>query len=251
MTHESKEGEDYQQAREEVSQVQRTNTNKWAIFGAAALLLISVAIVVVGLMITFTENQVFSDLQNAIRYIVDHFDKTDNMIYLFTGVLVVAYFVVLLASFLYADHLSKKYNIKYNEYKERHKEHNIPRIFTRWILPVISILLVLVSQVVVLSNSGSAQSSSSIVVEGEAEIQTDGIETQGHNLYSLIFVMSTALVLLMIGMELAYTAQERQEGHRWLALVTVSLILDFVSYILLISGFEALVMHLKFRGSFL
>ena len=134
-------------------------------------------------------------------------------IYTSTAVLVVFYGIILVASYAYKVQLEGLYKAAY----EQHNTviHAIPRHFAKWVLPIASILLVLVAQVITIPDSPD----NTVVVS-----------------YEIAFVTARSLILLMIGMELAYFVQERAPGNRWPVLVTVSLILDFVSYFLLVAG---------------
>ena len=144
------------------------------------------------------------------------------LIYLFVFGLTVLYFGVWFASYVYMTRL-KEFHA--TEYQLFHNEmHKIPRFFSTWILPVISILLVVVTQLVVLTSDPV----SSTIQIGDLAFTTF------KDVYSLVYTFSVAAVLIMVGMELSYYAQRHAVEHQWLVLVTVSLILDFVAYIILV-----------------
>ena len=126
--------------------------------------------------------------------------------------LIGAYIGIFIVSFSYRHQLGEKFAAEFGDYNDH--SDPIPKKMSVWILPIISLLIVLVSQVTMLQ-------------EGANRIFSD-----------LSFGVSTAFIMLMIGMELAYHAQEHSAGHGWLRLVTVSLILDFASYFILIVGLK-------------
>ena len=246
-------------------------------------------------------------------YSVDYFsffrlhDETD-VLYLATFGLAILYAIVFGASYLYQQHLKKKHARQFRNYRRR--IDTIPKAFSVWILPVISIVLVFAVQVTNLSlntaeqtPSGQTPSEQALSEQAPSEQapseqalpeqapaeqalseqappeQTPAEQTpadqlamtadddgagapaeaaepagdapgRGGNdstsdakapmnskmLYRLSFTIATALILLMIGMELSYAAQEHQEGHRWIVLIMTSLILDFASYLMLFIG---------------
>ena len=131
-----------------------------------------------------------------------------------TAVLIVFYVVILIVSYSYKGQLEAAHEVAYSQHYAA--TDSIPRNFAKWILPVASILVVLLAQVIAVPEAESATVR-----------------------YELAFATARALILLMIGMELSYFLQEHAPESRWPILVTASLILDFVSYFLLTAGHGA------------
>lgn len=177
-----------------------------------------------------------------------NFNNRSGVLYLSTVVLVILYGIVLLASYIYKIQLQRKHSDQYSQYREQTPQ--IPKLFAVWVLPIASILLVLAAQITVIPKEDSKPNEA--VATSEMTSQTDKkvldlntvlntvSDNQGTDIpYVMAFTFATAAILLMIGMELSYSAQRHQKGHRWLVLVTTSLILDFASYFILIAGFQA------------
>lgn len=134
-------------------------------------------------------------------------------LYLSTVVLVLFYGAIFVASCLYRYQLRKQYKAEHAQY--RIHTDGIPKILATWFLPLASILLVLSTQV--------------------ASIQNMPMDTPDLR-YTLTFNATRSIILLMVGMELSYFVQEHHGAHRWWVLITASLLLDFVSYIIMIVG---------------
>ena len=173
-----------------------------------------------------------------------NFNNRSGVLYLSTVVLVILYGIVLLASYIYKIQLQRKHSDQYSQYREQTPQ--IPKLFAVWVLPIASILLVLAAQITVIPKEEPKFNVA--VATSEKTSQTghkvlDSImvsDNRGTDIpYLIAFTFATAAILLMIGMELSYSAQKHQKGHRWLVLVTTSLILDFASYFILIAGFQS------------
>lgn len=141
-----------------------------------------------------------------------------GLLYLFTLVLVIAYGLVLTGSALYNKRLRSEFPRKYRLHNKRLTR--VPRFFAGWFLPCISIFLILAGEVVF--------------------IQTVPKSESGSVLYDFIITLSRAIILIMVGMELQYTAQEHWTESRWQVLITVSLVLDFVSFFLLTAAYASM-----------
>lgn len=182
----------------------------------------------------------------------DYFDNLgttsrQEVLFLSTFVLVVLYGIVFTLSFIYRLLLRAKYEEAFASYNP--KIHQIPRVFSVWILPIISILLVIAAQIVTLPTDSTpevatAQQSDAVAEQTHAQQDDESDSSNHHKIrYSLSFTISVTLILLMIGMELSYMAQEHRREHKWAVLVLTSLILDFVSYLILIVGLKPPWMH--------
>ena len=192
----------------------------------------------------------------------DYFDNLgttsrQEVLFLSTFVLVVLYGIVFTFSFIYRFLLRAKYDKAFAMYHPR--IHQIPKVFSVWILPIISILLVIAAQIVTLPTDSTPEAETTrkeVVASSQDDMvsaQSDPVPEQtraqqddesdssnDHKIrYSLSFTISVTLILLMIGMELSYMAQEHRREHKWAVLVLTSLILDFVSYLILIVGLKA------------
>ena len=153
------------------------------------------------------------------------------LIYLFVFGLTVLYFGVWFASYIYMMRLKEVHEAAYKRFQN--EMHSVPRFFSTWILPIISILLVVVTQLVLLAFDP---------IPIEIEIGDATFSTY-RDIYSLVYTFSVSAVLIMIGMELSYYAQRHPAEHRWSVLVTVSMILDFVAYIILVLCLNDLIIH--------
>lgn len=184
----------------------------WNIFKLSAIpvviFLLSVSIPEFGYFM-YSIFRSFTSLIGSIILVLD-FRAKMTFVYLTTLVLILAYFAILFLSISYKKEIRNHSGEKFETYESQ--VNDIPKKISVWVLPVISLLIVLVSQVSML------------------------LDTSKWNFSHLSFAISTSFILLMIGMELAYHAQEHSEEHGWLKLVTVSLILDFASYFIIIVG---------------
>lgn len=144
------------------------------------------------------------------------FKTRTEALYLSTVVLVLFYAAIIIASYWYSLVLRQQHETEYVQYRER--IDRIPKLLGTWFLPLASILLVLGTQV--------------------ASIPSQDNVALGQIHYFLAFNAARLAILLMIGMELSYTAQEHYGNHRWPVLITASLVLDFVSYTLMIIGLK-------------
>ena len=185
------------------------------------------------------------------------FTNRQEILYLSAVVLIVLYGILFVFSAIYTMSLRRKFKNKYE--LNRKRIQGVPKIFSVWVLPIISILLVMVAQVSTIPRPDSkrsvdqgveieAPSDSQANVQAGASgnvdapsVQTDARRASDDNdiSYRLAFALAVSLMLLMIGMELSYLSQEHQPEHRWSVLVLASLILDFASYFILIVGFSA------------
>lgn len=135
--------------------------------------------------------------------------------------LFVLYALVLSVSVIYKYQVKHKYREVYDADNKVSKE-NLRRMtgnFATLFLPFVSILLVLSAQIIVLPTDVTQESNSNLP-------------------YILSFYFSSSVILLMIGMEVSYSVQEHSEGHHWPVLVMASLILDFISYFVIVVGHE-------------
>ena len=130
-----------------------------------------------------------------------------------TSILILAYAAMFLVSWSYQGVLRRQNAEAFRAYTSF--LDRIPKRLSTYVFPLASIVLVMAVQVVSLQ---------------EGAIR--GTELG----YSLAHNFTRVILLVMIGMELAYSAQEHYGDHRWWVLVTVSLLLDFVSYIILIAA---------------
>lgn len=152
--------------------------------------------------------------QNDTSWEFLSFQSKRNTVHNGAVLLTIGYCIILFCSYLYRSNLAEEiYKNEYENYDKiiKEKGQSIPKFLSVYILPIISIVLVLVTHATMSEHDGQDMT------------------------YFLSHTFATSIVLLMIGIELAYAAQEHQREHRWIVLVTVSLVLDFVSYVLLIS----------------
>lgn len=174
-----------------------------------------------------------------------NFNSKRGVLHLSAVFLLIFYGVVFCASIIYRGRLRKIHSDQYSRYKKQ-QESLIPKLFSSGFLPIASILLVLAVQITVIPNNETVSSKDS---SNEKTASNESANTSNSNTgsdsrdihipYIIAFTFATSAILLMIGMELSYSAQKHQKGHRWSVLVTTSLILDFVSYLILIVGFQA------------
>ena len=190
-----------------------------------------------------------------------------GILYVFSFFLSLLYVAIFVASAIYTRQLRRQYKDEFERHRQRAERHRTPKFFAVWILPIISIVLVVAAQITTVESplfepagpAGVAQplppTDSQAEPEGAENPAMAGAPSEltlaaaarsstppDHHLYyipyMLAFTFATAAVLLMIGMELSYSAQEHQGDHRWLVLVTASLILDFIAYFVLIVGLQ-------------
>lgn len=150
--------------------------------------------------------------------------STPGVLLVFTLFLSLLYASILYASIVYRWQLIALHRVGFGRYLEKEMDHKTPKLFSVWVLPIISILLVLAAQIIAFHVQGGGTASS-------------GDSSPDNNIpYMLAFTFATSVVLLMIGMELSYMAQDHSNNNRWIVLVTASLILDFISYFVLVVG---------------
>ena len=166
--------------------------------------------------------------------------ERSGILYLSTVVLVILYITVFVASYIYRMQLMQKYEEEYTNHRKRTQQ--IPKLFSVWILPIISILLVLAAQIATVPEKPVQSDvivSEQLLSSAPSTESSQSSTTEVHIPYLLAFTVATSLILLMIGMELSYCAQEHPSEHRWFVLIIASMILDFVSYFILMVGLEA------------
>ena len=220
--------------------------------------------IVVGLVIVGAVGYVFYQSDGSTNL---SFYSKPGIIYVFSFFLSLLYVAIFVASAIYTKQLRKQYKDAFERHRQRAERHRTPKLFAVWILPIISIVLVVAAQINtvesppfeptgpastaqtlspadVQTGPGSpeeptaADAASASTAEASDRSSTPPDYVLYYIPYMLAFTFSTAAVLLMIGMELSYSAQEHQGDHRWLVLVTASLILDFISYFVLIVGLQ-------------
>ena len=147
-----------------------------------------------------------------------------GVVYLSTISLFILYALVLSVSVIHKYQVRHKFRENYDEHNKFSKEilRRMTDIFATLFLPFVSILLVLSTQIIKLPTDGT-----SVVPEIYENLP-----------YMLSFYFSSSVILLMIGMEVSYSVQEHSEGHQWPVLVMASLILDFISYFIIVVGYE-------------
>ena len=185
------------------------------------------------------------------------FSSRQEILYLSAVVLIMLYGILFVFSAIYTMSLRGKFKTEYELHRKRIQ--GIPKTFSVWVLPIISILLVMVAQVSTIPPSDNKHSvDQSVEIEAPSNNQANDQVGRSGNVdassaqrdvspasddndisYRLAFALAVSLMLLMIGMELSYLSQEHQPEHRWSVLVLASLILDFASYFILIAGFSA------------
>lgn len=236
------------------------NGNESRLITYVDLILSMKNLVICGVIVVFFA--VALTLYALINAGVLHITDRPRALFAFTSVLILLYSSVLFASIWYRINLREVHADIFESHKKRAAASAVPRFFSVYILPVISIALVVAAQVATLDKSSDQTANNlSVTIQSPSPLSETKDEGGKPNVgqasrtpssapsqaklakeknyipYMLAFTFSTSAVLLMIGMELAYTAQEHP-GHSWSVLVTASLILDFISYLILVVGLE-------------
>lgn len=170
----------------------------------AILAILLSIITIVSIILAFSESEVLVSL---------NINERSGVLYLFSVVLSLLFGFVFIASFVYRIQLIDQHQDSYLRHQSKAKKHRTPKFFSVWILPLISIFLVVTAKIVAPADHMNFP-------------------------YMIAFTFATSVIVLMIGMELSYLAQDHSGDHRWLVLITASLILDFVSFFVLVVGVD-------------
>ena len=178
------------------------------------------------------------------------FTSKSGIVYLSTVFLLILYTIVLGASVVYRYQVMYKYKEEFDEEKKMSRSdlRRLTSIFAIFFLPFVSILLVITAQIISVDNTAKNNASNPSNTE-RAEPSSPAVQSSGKSEsadskknedlpYRLAFYFSSSVIVLLIGMEVSYSVQEHSEGHQWPVLVMASLILDFISYFLIVAGHQ-------------